>query len=173
MSSRSTDLRRLVQRNQRLVAGTVRGTLAAMAMTGLRQVTTGLGLVQQTPPEAVLKQSASGALGRRPRLASLVARRERAVIELAHWLYGAAGGAAFGLLPRRVVREAWSGPAYGLATWVLFELSVAPILGLDKAGQARVRERLAFAADHLLYGVILARGRGFATRRGPQLRRRR
>ena len=154
---RIREARPLAERNARVVAGTVRGTLAAMAMTGLRQVTTGLGLVQQTPPDAVLKQSASGALVRRPRLAFFVARREQAVIELAHWLYGAAGGAAFGLLPRSLVRRAWAGPAYGLVTWVLFELSLAPVLGLAKATKVRLGERLAFAADHLLYGAILAR----------------
>jgi hypothetical protein len=52
-----------------LVRGLVRGTVAAMAMTGVRQVTTGLGLVEQTPPEAIIKQRAPGLLVRMPRLA--------------------------------------------------------------------------------------------------------
>ena len=41
---------------RRLAQGLVRGTVAAMAMTGVRQVTTGLGLVEQTPPAAIIKQ---------------------------------------------------------------------------------------------------------------------
>jgi len=40
---------------KRLARGLVRGTVAAMAMTGVRQVTTGLGLVEQTPPDAIIK----------------------------------------------------------------------------------------------------------------------
>jgi hypothetical protein len=39
--------------------GLARGVVAAMVMTGLRQVTTGIGLVDQTPPDAILKQRAS------------------------------------------------------------------------------------------------------------------
>ena len=49
---------------RRLARGLVRGTVAAMAMTGVRQVTTGLGLVEQTPPDAIIKQRAPGLLSR-------------------------------------------------------------------------------------------------------------
>ncbi len=147
---------------RRMAWGVVRGTIAAMAMTGMRQVTTGLGLVEQTPPDAIIKQRASGLLVRMPRLAFFVARRETAVIELAHWAYGAAGGAAFAMLPRSVLRSAWAGPGYGLLITVLFELAIAPILGLEQAKKIRPAERLMFTADHLLYGVILAGGRSWA-----------
>jgi hypothetical protein len=97
-----------------------------------------------------------------PRLAYFVARHERAVIELAHWFYGAAGGGAFALLPRSVLRSNWAGPGYGLLTWLLFELSIAPVLGLEQAKKIRPTERLMFAADHLLYGVVLAGDRELA-----------
>ena len=144
-----------------------RGTVAAMAMTGLRQVTTGLGLVEQTPPDAIFQQRASGPLARRPGLACFVRRREQAIVELAHWVYGAVGGAAYVLLPRSILRKAWAGPAYGVLTWAMFKLTVAPLLGLDKAGKQRPAERLAFAVDHLLYGAILDRSgvRSLAARR--------
>lgn len=39
---------------------------------------------------------------------------------------------------------------------MLFELSIAPVLGLEQATRIRAVERLMFAADHFLYGVILA-----------------
>lgn len=149
-------------RKERVVWGIVRGSVAAMAMTGLRQVTTGLALVEQTPPDAIFKQRAPGVLVRVPRLAYFVARHERAVIELAHWFYGAAGGGAFALLPRSVLRSNWAGPGYGLLTWLLFELSIAPVLGLEQAKKIRLTERLMFAADHLLYGVVLAGDRELA-----------
>lgn len=171
MGTSKPKLRRRAKRGERIAYGVARGAVAAMAMTAVRQLTTGLGLVEQTPPDAIFKQRASGPLVQSPRLAYFVARRETAVIELAHWLYGAGGGAAFALLPRDLLRRQWAGPAYGLATWVGFELSIAPLLGLDHAWRVRPVERLTFAADHLLYGVILAGNRRWAlggARRGPR-----
>lgn len=144
------------ERTERVMSGVVRGTGAAMAMSALRQVTTGLGLVEQTPPDAILKQRAFGLLVQSPRLAFFLARRQVAVVELAHWAYGAGGGAAFALLPRSLAEKRWAGVAYGLTTWVLFELSIAPVLGLEQATKIRPVERLMFAADHVLYGIILA-----------------
>lgn len=143
---------------RRIAWGILRGGVAAMAMTGMRQMTKGFGLVEQTPPDAIVKQRASGLLVRSPRLAYLVARRETALIELAHWFYGAVGGAAFAVLPRPLLRSRWVGLAYGVLTVLMFELGIVPVLGLDKAKKIRKAERLAFTADHLLYGLILAGG---------------
>lgn len=144
---------------RRIAWGFVRGGVAAMAMTGMRQMTKGFGLVEQSPPDAIVKQRASGLLVRSPRLAFLVARRETALIELAHWFYGAVGGVGFAMLPRLVLRSRWAGPGYGVLTTLMFELGIVPILGLDKAKKIRLIERLAFTADHLLYSLILAGGR--------------
>jgi hypothetical protein len=128
----------------------VRGAIAAMAMTGMRVLTIDLGLVEQTPPQAILRQRARGLLRRVPR------RHRRSAIELAHWTYGAAGGVGFGLLPKSVrQRRRWVGPIYGLAIWLGFELGLAPLLGLRRAKQPRVVERAALAADHVLYGLVL------------------
>jgi len=163
-----------VGEGQRLLAGVGRGTLAAMTMTALRQVTTGLGLVDQTPPDAILKQRAFGVVVRTPRLAFFLATRQVALVELAHWFYGAVGGAAFTRLPLSMRRHKWVGFGYGLATWIGFELSVAPVLGLDQARRIRPIERLMFAVDHVLYGVVLAGDRDWAgaERRLPGRRRR-
>lgn len=144
---------------RRIAWGFVRGGVAAMAMTGMRQMTKGFGLVEQSPPDAIIKQRASGLLVRSPRLAFLVARRETALIELAHWFYGAVGGVGFAMLPRLVLRSRWVGLGYGVLTTLMFELGIVPILGLDKAKKIRPIERLAFTADHLLYSLILAGGR--------------
>ena len=95
---------------RRLARGLVRGTVAAMAMTGVRQVTTGLGLVGQTPPDAIIKQRAPGLLVRMPRLAFLVAKRQTALVELAHWFYGAGAGLPSPCFPIRCVPAAF-GPA--------------------------------------------------------------
>jgi hypothetical protein len=128
----------------------VRGAIAAMAMTGMRVVTRNLELIRETPPEAILRQRARGLLRSVPR------GRRRTAIELAHWSYGAGGGITFALLPDQVRRRAWAGPIYGLVVWLGFELGIAPALGLAQAKRPRLTERLAFAADHLLYGLVLS-----------------
>jgi hypothetical protein len=134
-----------------------RGAIAAMAMTGMRVVTVDLGIVEQPPPEAILKQKARGLIRRVPR------GRRAAAIELAHWGYGAAGGAVFGMLPDPVRLRAWAGPLYGLVIWAGFEAGIAPALGLKQATKPRLAERLALAGDHLLYGLVLSE-----MRRRPQ-----
>jgi hypothetical protein len=127
-----------------------RGAIAAMAMTGMRAFTVDLGIVEQTPPEAILKQKARGLIRRVPR------KRRRATVEILHWAYGAGGGVGFRLLPDELRRRAWAGPLYGLVVWLGFELGVAPMLGLTQAKQLRVVERTALAVDHLLYGLVLS-----------------
>ena len=128
----------------------VRGAVAAMAMTGMRAFTVHAGLVSQPPPQAIFRQRARGLLRMVPR------RQRRAAIELAHWSNGATSGAGFGLLPDGLRRRAWAGPAYGLAVWLGFEAGVAPLLGLSQAKRPRPVERVALAADHLLYGLVLS-----------------
>jgi hypothetical protein len=136
-----------------VLRATGRGAVGAMAMTGMRVLTTELGLVEQTPPAAVSRQRARGVravLRRAPR------RQRRGLVEVAHWSFGAVGGAAFGALPDSVRRRPWAGPVYGLVVWLGFELGIAPVLGLSQAKHPRPVDRLALAADHLLYGVVLS-----------------
>ena len=135
----------------------VRGAVAAMAMTGMRALTQSVGIVEQTPPQAIIGQRARGLIRRVPR------KRRRAAIEIMHWSYGAGGGLAFGALPDALRRRAWAGPLYGLVVWLGFELALAPVLGLKQAHRVRLVERLGLAADHLLYGFGLSE-----TRRRPR-----
>lgn len=136
-----------------MLAGAVRGTVAAMAMTGMRRLTTGFGLVQQTPPEALVEEARPGVLARIP-----VQRRDEAV-ELVHWAVGAAAGAMYGALPTALRARPLAGPAYGLAIWAVFEAAVSPLLGLRRAKEQRTLERLAIAADHVLYGAVVSADR--------------
>jgi hypothetical protein len=115
-----------------------------------------LGIVQQTPPQAIFRQKVRG-LMLAPR------KKRRAAIELTHWGFGAAGGAAFALLPDEVRHRAWAGPLYGLVVWLGFELGLAPVLGLTQAEKLRPVDRVGLAADHLLYGLVL---NGFRERAG-------
>ena len=128
-----------------------RGAVAAMSMTGVRAVTGGMGIVDQIPPQAIFRQRGHRMLKKLPR------QRRDAAIELAHWGYGAVGGAGYALLPSRVRRHPAAGPVYGLLIWVSFEIGLAPILGLSQARRlGRGRERLALAVDHALYGLVLS-----------------
>ena len=129
--------------------GAWRGTVAAMAMSGMREVTVGLGLVERPPPDEIASAVA-------PRLlAAIPVRHRHAAIELAHWSFGAGMGVVYGALPARLRRSPLTGSAYGLAIWALYESAVAPMLGLGQRRNRPPSERVATAADHLLYGVVL------------------
>ena len=127
-----------------------RGAVAAMAMTGMRTFTANLGLLESTPPEAIAEQAGPSSLQPKDPAA------RAALIELAHWSYGAAGGAAYTALPERVRASAWAGPAYGIAVWLLFELGLGPLLGVNYTRQQRLSGKIVVALDHAVYGAIVA-----------------
>lgn len=130
-----------------------RGAVAAMAMSGMRLFAKEAGVLTNSPPDAIARQRrVRGALKHVPR------GRRRATLELLHWGYGAGGGAMYGVLPERVRRAPWSGPAYGIALWVGFELGLAPLLGLRRDKPVGVADRAVLVADHALYGLVLAEG---------------
>ena len=128
--------------------GSGRGVVAAMAMTGFRTVSAGLGLMEQPPPEEVAERGLPHLFDRIP-----PEHRDEA-IQLAHWAYGAAAGALYGALPSELRRLPATGAAYGLAIWVAFEAGVAPMLGL-RIHERGLVERAMLAADHVLYGMIV------------------
>ena len=127
-----------------------KGAVGAMAMTGMRTFAGSLGVVQQTPPEAVAKEAAA------PLLAAVRPEHREVAVELLHWAVGAGGGAIFGLLPAAARKRTWVSVAYGLGMWLGFEAVIAPALGLGRRQQPRPAERLALAADHVLYGLVLS-----------------
>jgi len=64
----------------------LRGAIGAMTMTGVRVFYTHVGVIDQTPPDAIFKQrKVRGLISRVPR------KRRRAVVELCHWGFGAGG----------------------------------------------------------------------------------
>lgn len=129
-----------------------------MAMTGMREFTRRAGILEEPPPEAIVRQGLlPGPFRRADR------GRRRAKVELLHWGYGAAGGAGFAALPWPVRRRLAVGPLYGVVVWLSFEVAVAPLLGLDQATKKRPLDRLALMFDHTLYGLVLAE-----TRNRPQ-----
>lgn len=134
----------------RIVRSGVRGLIAAMAMSGLRRVSTTLRWLERPPPEAILQDRA-------PRLFYRVPVEQRPLlVEAAHLLYGTAGGVAFGMLPPRWRRSSWAGPAYGVLFWSLYQVVIVPVLGINENPRVPGAHRLALLADHLLYGVVVA-----------------
>jgi hypothetical protein len=138
---------------RRAAAGAVRGCVAAMAMTGMREVTRRVGLLGQPPPEAITRQSLRFAPLRR-----VASGPRRVRVELIHWAVGAAGGAAFAALPVRLRRRGWAAPLFGVAIWSVYQ-GIAPLLGIPRARRGGGRERLALLADHTLYGLVLTERR--------------
>nr|WP_249188108.1 hypothetical protein [Nocardiopsis sp. MG754419] len=120
-----------------------------MAMSGARRLAVGLEMVERTPPESILREGVPAMLRGIPE------ERHLAAIELAHWGYGAAAGAAFGLLPAGLRRWRLTGPVYGVLSWGLFEVALAPALDLAHAHRAGTRERMALLLDHVLFGLIV------------------
>jgi hypothetical protein len=124
-----------------------------MAMTGVRTFAGGLGIVRETPPEAIASEAAGGLLSK------VQPQYREAAVELLHWAVGAGGGAMFGLLPAAARKQPWIGAGYGLAMWFGFETVIGPVLGLGRHQEPRAAERLMLAADHLLYGLVLSGSR--------------
>ena len=119
-----------------------------MAMTGVRRVTTDLGLVRKPPPEQIATEGV-------PRLLAQIAPEHRqTAIEFFHWGVGAVGGIGFGILPAALRRRRWVGAAYGLAILGVFETVIEPRLGIAPKDRT-FSEILALGGDHLLYGIVL------------------
>jgi hypothetical protein len=140
----------LTAARRKLFQGAVRGGVAAMAMTGLREFTRHVGLLEEPPPEKIVRQWWLR------RIRGVQAGPRRAQVELVHWGYGAAAGACFAAVPSLFRRGSWSGPLFGMLVWTGFELGIAPLLTLSRPKHRAALDRLALAADHLLYGYLLS-----------------
>jgi len=143
-------------RRTELIHAGLRGLLAAMAMTGARTVSAGIAGKEKSPPEAIVARHEPRILKRQPE------HRRSAITELIHWAYGSGGGVMFGLLPAVVRRHPFSGPAYGLLFWLGYQVAIAPLLDVERTQERRVLWPTLVAADHVLYGVVVA-GRSRST----------
>lgn len=131
-----------------VIAAAGRGVVGAMAMTGMRTLAKGVGLLEEAPPEKVAREGVPALLARIP------PEKRPEAIQLAHWAYGAAAGVVYGLLPRALRRRRFAGPSYGLAIWVAFEAGIGPLLRLPPI-EWGTSERVVLAADHVLYGLVV------------------
>ncbi|MGW3473154.1 hypothetical protein ACWDKQ_32920 [Saccharopolyspora sp. NPDC000995] len=132
-----------------LIRAGARGLVGAMAMTGIRTLTGNVGLVEETPPEAIVGKHAPEPVQRLP------VEHRTAFTEAAHWSYGALAGLGYNVLPRKIRSLPWFGPAYGLIIWLVFEVVVAPLLAV-RPTRRRLLGRLVIALDHAVYGIVVA-----------------
>jgi hypothetical protein len=49
-----------------------------------------------------------------------------------------------------------TGPLYGLFIWLVFELGIGPLLGVQYQEQKRLTHRAMLALDHVMYGIVVA-----------------
>jgi hypothetical protein len=138
--------------SERAIVGraAARGLVASMAMTGFRSFASGISPADATPPEAIVEHRAPEAVRRLPE------HKRQATTELLHWAYGAAAGGAYGLLPRALRRQPATGPLYGLAIWLMFEVLLRPALRIPRTQSRPLAWRAVLAADHMLYGTVVA-----------------
>ena len=126
-----------------------------MAMTGMRAFTVSVGLVEEPPPRAILRQKCQGAV---PRGAEAPAARRAA-----SWRTGATAppaGPRSLRCPTGSAGGRGAGPLYGLVLWLGFELVHGAAAGAQAGQGARARSsEAALAADHLLYGLVLSETR--------------
>ena len=119
-------------------------------MSGVRNITSELGLIREAPPAGLAKRASRSRLRRVPK------RLRKPLVEVLHWQVGALGGATFAVLPDHVRKQAWAGPAWGVLIQSGFGLVIAPALGLRQARRPSLREQAALMADHLVYGYVLS-----------------
>ena len=124
--------------------GALAGGVATVAMSGV--MLAGGRLVGRQPPEAIVDAAVARTTGSPP---------PRDVTKLlaaaAHLGFGAALGAVYALLPRRV-----PGPAVALAVWALSYEGWVPALGaLPPASQDRAGRPAVMIAAHVVQGTVM------------------
>jgi hypothetical protein len=129
-------------------SGASRGVVGAMAMSGVRELTREAGFLRQSPPDQVAEGQLRGLFDAVPD------RFRDAAIELAHWGFGAGAGAFFGAVPRRLRSRTWLGVAYGVAIYAAYDAGASRLLGVSRRKEP-LSQRLALAADHVLFGLVV------------------
>jgi putative membrane protein len=106
------------------------------------------------PPEVLAEKVAGHALDRETKTHAA---------EAIHWGFGAAAGAAYGVLaeyyPAATDKE---GASFGLALMTLTHGTALPAMGLtEDVEEQTTRERTSEATSHLVYGLVAERVRSF------------
>lgn len=140
---------------RRALYGALGGVGGTLALSGLRWLMFGAGLVHKTAPEQVVARlDELGLLG------GISSRERRVLTVLAHYVYGVSTGLCLGLLRRRrggAVEEASVGAALGVLSWGAGWSSWLPLAGVHSPPWKRDTPRaLLPIVDHAFFGLVWA-----------------
>ena len=137
---------------KRLLRGALAGGLATAPMSAVMMGAKQLGLVGEMPPEKITAKFLNRAGIRRSEV------QQDVLATLTHFGFGAAAGAAFGVIaPRRLIARLPMGMAYGAAIWGVSYMGWVPALGIMPPADRDRRDRqMVMLASHLVYGTALA-----------------
>jgi hypothetical protein len=135
---------------ERASNGVLAGLAATVALSGLRQAWSKMGLVFDTAPIQVVARLEEVA-------GDLSPTGRRLLTIFAHFAYGAGTGAAFGLLRREKggpAEEAAVGSALGVLAWGAGWSSWLPLTGVHQAPWTQKTPRVLLPVlDHAVFGA--------------------
>ena len=142
----------MARAKERASNGALAGLAATVALSGLRQGWSKIGLVFDTAPmQVVARVEEMGLVG------DLSPVGRRVLTAFAHFAYGAGTGAAFGLLRRErgtPIEEAAVGSALGVLAWGAGWSSWLPLAGVHKAPWTQKTPRVLLpTVDHAVFGA--------------------
>ena len=132
--------------------GALGGAVGTLALTGLREAFSRMGLVFETAPMQVVDRVEELGL-----VGDLSPGGRRLLTVVAHFAYGAGTGMTFGLLRRETggpEEEAAVGAALGVLAWGAGWSSWLPLTGVHKAPWTQHTPRVLLPVlDHAAFGV--------------------
>jgi hypothetical protein len=133
-------------------------------MSAAMMVEKKLGLMGEHPPKKIVRT-----LRRRSGILGTSRSADNVATVLAHWGFGIASGALFGLLYRGqhgATRSSLLGAGYGAAVWAVSYYGWIPALGIMRAPHRdRPARPTSMVAAHLLFGTVLG---AFVERLSPR-----
>jgi hypothetical protein len=137
---------------QRALVGAVSGLGATLALSGLREAWSKIGLVFETAPMQVVERAEELGL-----VGDLSPWGRRLLTAFAHFAYGAGTGMAFGLLRRErggTGEEASVGSALGVLAWGVGWASWLPLTGVHRAPWTQKTPKVLLPViDHAVFGA--------------------
>jgi len=134
-----------------LTKGAVCGAVATAAMSGVMLAGSRMGLMPDQPPKRIARALMPGHRNR-PK------QGEGTAGALAHFGFGTAAGALYGLLARGDRTPSIAGVGYALAIWAASYQGWVPALGILPAATRDLPGRPAvMICGHVVYGTILTK----------------
>jgi hypothetical protein len=137
------------------VRGAAAGVVATAAMSAVMLAAERTGVMSRMPPHEI----ASRAVARTPLRDDIGATARRDLGWIAHFGFGAALGAAFGLARGRIVPQGSAVPqsmAFGAAVWLVSYLGWLPAMGLmPPATDDEPNRQPTMLLAHTVFGAVL------------------